>query len=295
MNFIFINFAFLKTIKNHIMKIFFTILLLSIFLSISALSQTTILNTSFEGPGFDEGWTTGVSQAITETPEDYPAGLQPWEEWSLTDDAGFGYVHSGDSAAWIGGTLYLENTHDWLMTPQITVPNEDETLIYYWLWYHSEYTYVNKFYIMIYDCDNSTWEQGYLLENAFNSPLHYVEEYTFDLAPWKGKNIKIAFVKNGTYQMAMDDIRVICNPTSGISDIVNTQVAIYPNPAKNIINIKLEKIPLDNRLQITDISGKTMLLKTITSNTTEIDISSLKSGIYFVRIGNITKKLMVEH
>lgn len=274
-------------------KLTFTILF-CLFLT-ATFAQTTLLTTSFEGPGFDKGWTMGVSQGIELEPQDYPAtGLDPWEKWDITETTSFGYVHSGDSAAWIGGTMYQETTHDWLMTPPIPIPEIGETTLYYWLWYHSEQMYVNKFYIMIYDVDKSSWEQAYLLANDFNSPYHYTEEYKLSLNPWKGKKIMLAFVKNGTYQMAMDDIRILNYDGDYIKD--NEYVSgmkIYPNPASDCLKIELQEITNEN-LSIVDVTGKIVLSETITSNNVEINISCLDSGFYIVKIGDYIEKLFVK-
>lgn len=274
-------------------KLTFTILFC--FMLTAAFAQMTILSTSFEGPGFDKGWTMGVSQGIEFEPQDYPAtGLDPWEKWDITETTSFGYVHSGDSAAWIGGTLYQEPTHDWLMTPMIPIPEDGETTLYYWLWYHSEQMYVNKFYIMIYDNDNSSWEQAYLLANEFNSPYHYTEEYKLSLDPWKGKKIMLAFVKNGTYQMAMDDIRILNNDHDGIKDPeLVSEMKLYPNPANDCLKIELPDITND-KLSIIDVTGKIVLSETITSNNVEINISCLDSGFYIVKIGDFVDKLFVK-
>lgn len=275
-------------------KISFTILF-SFLLGFTAFSQKTLLSTSFEGPGFDPDWTIGVSQGINQEPHDYPAtGLEPWEKWAITATTQFGYVHSGDSAAWIGGTLYDMPTHDWLMTPLVTIPEVGETTLYYWLWYHSEQMYVNKFYIMIYDNDNSSWEQAYLLANEFNSPYHYTEEYKLSLNPWKGKDVKLAFVKNGTYQMAMDDIRVVNYNSDNIQDAECVSgMKLYPNPANDCLKIELPDITND-KLSIIDVTGKIVLSETITSNNVEINISCLDSGFYIVKIGDFVDKLFVK-
>lgn len=275
-------------------KINFTILF-SLILGLTAFSQTTLLSTSFEGPGFDKDWTIGVSQGINQEPQDYPAmGLDPWEKWDITDTTPFGYVHSGDSAAWIGGTLYEMPTHDWLMTPLITIPEEGETTLYYWLWYHSEAMYVNRFYIMIYDNEYKTWKQAYLRADEFNSPLHYVEEYQLSLTEWSGHEIKIAFVKNGTYQMAMDDIRVLTNNPNAINEENIAAMTVYPNPASDIVKIDLGDNCYDNTLIITDITGKAVVLETVTCNIVEINVSHLSSGLYFVKNGDKVSKLTIE-
>ena len=274
-------------------KLFTTILLC--FLFTAAFAQKELLSTSFEGPGFDEGWTMGVSQGINLEPQDYPAtGLDPWEKWDITETTSFGYVHSGDSAAWIGGTLYDVPTHDWLMTPVISIPEVGETALFYWLWYHSEAMYVNRFYIMVYDMEEESWEQAYLLANEFNSPYHYTEEYKFNLNPWKGKDVKLAFVKNGTYQMAMDDIRVVTFNNEDITDIDEiAEINIYPNPAKDYLKIEIQEY-IDDNLIITDITGKTLITKAVTSNNIEIDVSSLNSGLYLIKIGGYIGKFIIK-
>lgn len=231
---------------------------LGLCFSLIGLAQETLVTTGFEGPGFDPGWTTGVSDAITTSPQPYPStGLESWEQWDLTDpQGGFGYVHSGDSAAWIGATPNQTSIHDWLMTPKFKVPTGGSTLIKYWLWYHSEAMYVNKFYIMIYDYSKDAWEQGYLLANEFNSPLHYVEEYTFDLSQWKGKDIKVAFVKNGTYQMAMDDIRIL--NYQSLQEVEQEGIRIYPNPTTD--RLMLDNVGDVSAIRIIDMYGRPLVV-----------------------------------
>jgi len=277
------------------MKKIYLALLFNVMLIFTVSAQTKLLETSFEGPGFDEGWTMGVSQAITQEPQDYPAtGLDPWQKWDITETTAFGYVHSGDSAAWIGGTMLPEPIHDWLMTPVISIPENGDTFINYWLWYHSEAMYVNSFYIMIYDMETSTWNEAYKLANEFNSPYHYIEQYKLNITEWKGKDVKIAFVKNGTYQMAMDDINVVSYVQDNVYENVKSDLMVYPNPANEILNIEIETIPTNNVLTITDITGRIVLRTTIIDNKSNIDISNLNAGVYFVALDGHRTKLIVK-
>ena len=276
------------------MKKIYITLLLHFALIASLCAQNVLLETSFEGPGFDEGWTIGMSQGIDIPPQDYPStGLDPWEKWDITETTSFGYVHSGDSAAWIGGTAVEEPKHDWLMTPLISIPENENAMMYYWLWYHSEMSYVNRFYIMIYDNETDMWEQAYLLANEFNSPYHYTEEYKLDLNPWVGKDIKIAFVKNGTYQMAMDDIRVLSSGTDNVDDVVlSSEVEIYPNPANDFVTIKTHN-NIGDLITISDISGRTFITEEVTSDDIQINIADLAKGLYIIKVGDKSEKLII--
>lgn len=277
------------------MKKFYITLLLSVALTAVLSAQNVLLETSFEGPGFDEGWTIGVSQGIDIPPQDYPAGLQEWEKWDITETTNFGYVHSGDSAAWIGGTAVQEPTHDWLVSPLITMPENADIVLYYWLWYHSENVYVTRFSIMIYDNATETWEEAYLLANDFNSPYHYIEEYKFDMTPWRGKEIKIAFVKNGTYQMAMDDVRVLYSETISVDENhLDSGINIYPNPANNVVNVKIDNYETDDMITITDVSGRTLIAETVTNDEMKVDVSNLSKGLYIIKVGDVVDKIVIE-
>lgn len=90
--------------------------------------------------------------------------------------------------------------------------------------------------------------------------------------------------------------------TTGI-DNVNTNslsFAVYPNPAKNTININWAKYTQDEaQVVITDISGKKVYNANVTMNANaNINISNLQSGLYFINIatesGSNTQKLVVE-
>ncbi|MEC7877761.1 MAG: T9SS type A sorting domain-containing protein, partial [Bacteroidota bacterium] len=60
-------------------------------------------------------------------------------------------------------------------------------------------------------------------------------------------------------------------------------ILIYPNPSKTKININ-SKFLLINSIQIYDNFGRIILSNKINSNITEIDISNLLLGNYWIRI-----------
>ena len=68
---------------------------------------------------------------------------------------------------------------------------------------------------------------------------------------------------------------------------------IYPNPAEDRIFIEgLSKIEPDYQIQILDIAGRLVLS---TEDQTEIDVSKLRSGVYFIKIigeDEVTKKFI---
>ena len=71
-----------------------------------------------------------------------------------------------------------------------------------------------------------------------------------------------------------------CSAT-GIKDITSEKISIYPNPTKGLIH--LTGINKETSVFIYDFSAKLMLTKEI-YNDTEIDFSTYKPGIYFIKI-----------
>jgi N-acetylneuraminic acid mutarotase len=70
---------------------------------------------------------------------------------------------------------------------------------------------------------------------------------------------------------------------------------IYPNPAKDLINVQLGNINDHTQLSLMDAMGRT--LKTIDLHmagrlSTSIDISNLKTGIYYIRVNEETRKFI---
>lgn len=78
---------------------------------------------------------------------------------------------------------------------------------------------------------------------------------------------------------------------------VNTleAVKIYPNPAKNVLNIELPKHSKDFNVEISDMTGKLVLES---KNKNEINISGVESGNYMVTISltdeKISKKIIIK-
>jgi hypothetical protein len=74
----------------------------------------------------------------------------------------------------------------------------------------------------------------------------------------------------------------------GIDAIQNNDLKIYPNPAndKIVVEVSYQNPSVNNKLSIFDIHGQLLMQKQIDKLKTEIDISELARGIYFLRIEN---------
>lgn len=84
-------------------------------------------------------------------------------------------------------------------------------------------------------------------------------------------------------------VNTLC-ASSDISEISsNTSIYLYPNPTNGRINIQIPKqFEKTKTLEVYDCLGQLLLTKT--DNFSDIDISSLSNGLYFLVLTNVEKK-----
>lgn len=101
---------------------------------------------------------------------------------------------------------------------------------------------------------------------------------------------------NGLYNLRITDDKGCSNYSNsiaigaaGVREVGAVAVAIYPNPAKNIVKIEA---PVAVRVVVCGMEGKTIMQK---ENATELNISHLPDGMYLIYVyGEDGKKLAVE-
>lgn len=86
--------------------------------------------------------------------------------------------------------------------------------------------------------------------------------------------------------------------TAGVDEFDLSQISITPNPAHDKATLSLP-LPINNaRIKIFDINGRVFYEAPISAKSTPLDVSLLRSGLYFYQIYSknqllITKKLLV--
>jgi hypothetical protein len=74
--------------------------------------------------------------------------------------------------------------------------------------------------------------------------------------------------------------------SAGIRELQSSQISIYPNPATNKITVEQSGETQESYLAILNIEGQQLITHQITHIKTQIDISNLTGGVYFVRVTN---------
>lgn len=134
------------------------------------------------------------------------------------------------------------------------------------------------------------------------STVNTWQEFTFDFSAFASNgNTKIALFFNGAQTNGtssdlyyFDDLRWE-SKTLGVDDFkTSSQFNVYPNPSKNIVTIN-SSVEM-TELLLSDISGKINLkIKLDNLKSYPLNISSLKNGIYFLKINsnNLIKNIKI--
>ena len=101
---------------------------------------------------------------------------------------------------------------------------------------------------------------------------------------------------SGTGNITINDIVFEYDHALGTKDFNNANFALYPNPTKGIVNVKGANAV--SNIQIFDLSGK-KVLETSKLIDNQLDVSSLTSGLYMLRIQDANnnkevKKLVIQ-
>ena len=145
--------------------------------------------------------------------------------------------------------------------------------------------------------DNSLWKNGdtqqYTYDAWGNSVTgKYLWWYQNSWQPYDGslqvisdhkRDDYINLIEIYQYAAVIDSIMVFLQP--GLSQ---GQVALYPNPAHQMVYVSSSPalIGQNGSLTVYDLRGQLILTKQMENETTGIDVSGLKPGVYFVRFSD---------
>lgn len=140
---------------------------------------------------------------------------------------------------------------------------------------------------LMYSEDKTTWTNvGDLIELT---DAH--KKYTVDLSSIPVGNYFLAFSGSSTYAdeqyggfLMVDMVTgpMIYKDDSSVEDAKTVAMDIYPNPAKDNVNIKSEENILD--ITVIDLAGRTVITTKENTKNVQLNTNKLSAGVYFVKI-----------
>jgi NH3-dependent NAD+ synthetase len=102
----------------------------------------------------------------------------------------------------------------------------------------------------------------------------------------------LAGIAAGTYTVVVTDDVTGCTATEtttidsqvGIYEVLENLFEIYPNPSNGIFNIAMNQVQDNMNIEILNSIGQVVYNSPVTSTITEVNISNVESGNYFVRV-----------
>ncbi|MCC6701406.1 MAG: T9SS type A sorting domain-containing protein [Fluviicola sp.] len=127
--------------------------------------------------------------------------------------------------------------------------------------------------------------------SATEAGLNYQWINCANNAPIAGANAQtFTPTANGSYAVIVSNsncsdtsaCQAVTISTSGIEEQTASNFNIYPNPAQDFVT--LNNLTIGTTLQLTDMTGKTVLETSVSTEEMTIDLNGLMEGVYFVQI-----------
>jgi len=204
------------------------------------------------------------------------------------------YLHSVEAD--LGETLYIADfdppvSPSLIINPDLTFSGMGFCNTFSGIFVYTE-DYFNDFYLLS-EVDNFEATDDPCEHDGFEDEYFYHFMIGELLTCWGGENPStgaafFSFEFNPGFTYNFENSPVLAIPDNSTSIFL-----LYPNPTSGILMIESPSITIE-KLSVVDIHGKTVLKNSPTLK--EIDVSSLQTGMYFVRIksstGNTIKKFI---
>ena len=185
--------------------------------------------------------------------------------------------------------------NDWFITPALILTSG--STFSFWARSANDSYGLEQFRVAISSDDqNYTFIDGNTTSTSTSAPVEWTQ-FSYDLSQYAGQTMYLAIicVSNDVFAFFIDDLSV-SSVQSKVDEKMDKDIVIYPNPTKDIVNIKL---PDDNaQIDIVNVLGQIVKTVNTTSTTETISLDGMERGMYFFSIKlqdqTITKKVIVE-
>ena len=138
---------------------------------------------------------------------------------------------------------------------------------------------------------NGTWTD---LTSMFTFPegggsWDFIAAGTADVSTYSGTSTYFAFKYTSTDAAAstweIDNALISGVAAVGVSEIKETTLQVFPNPATNIVNINCD---IEGQLRIINLAGQTLLELKTRKGANQLNVQHLNQGLYMIQFTNHT-------
>lgn len=140
-----------------------------------------------------------------------------------------------------------------------------------------------------YNTSTGSWINSNRREVTYDVTVPLSQLYVYEYYQFLSKILVDGFYSwNGTTYVLLNKADYYWSDViTGLNDLSENQGIIYPNPASEQLFV-VPASPGISKFSISDLSGR-QIFKQVISGKTEVDISSLKPGVYLWRVDNNSK------
>jgi hypothetical protein len=110
----------------------------------------------------------------------------------------------------------------------------------------------------------------------------------------QGKHMVRLVIDKATGGFNLNKMVFTLATTTGLEDEESSNlISVYPNPANNVLNVKLGKNSSVESIQLMDPLGEMVLSQKVQNDFLTIDIHHLSSGVYVLKVGENSIKVVV--
>jgi len=143
-------------------------------------------------------------------------------------------------------------------------------------------------YIYIYDANSDLTRELWQSWNGRVWVNYGQRNYTYDANNFEKSDSYKVWNSAGNMVTRGDSTYNYFHTVLGINNLLSKSntLKIYPNPSSDNITIETSVTPAKSQLSIMNLNGQQLITRQITEPKTIIDISTLPSGVYFLRLTN---------
>ena len=147
------------------------------------------------------------------------------------------------------------------------------------------------------NADVTGWNVRYKVQNGtWSSAATSTNSYTINgLAPETAYEIQVQ-ANCGDGNLSDWSTSVTATTTVGVENHLSSNVTLYPNPAREYVDIRVDGDVNVTMMEVYDVYGKLVNTVSVIENPTRISVNGLADGMYFVRVttetGSVTKSFI---